>query len=62
MDADQLDGLKASLSRMNSDLTPASASGYGAPFMPTTPLTQTIDAVPGFRWARLPQFPASGQP
>jgi hypothetical protein len=37
MDAEQLERLKASLARMNSELAPASASGYGAPFMPTTP-------------------------
>jgi hypothetical protein len=37
MDAGQLERIKASLARMNSDLAPATASGYGAPFLPTTP-------------------------
>ena len=37
MNADQMERLRASISRMRSDLTPATASGYGAPFLPTTP-------------------------
>lgn len=36
MDAEQLERIKASLARMNSDLHPATSSGYGAPFMPST--------------------------
>jgi hypothetical protein len=38
MDAGQLQRLKSALNRMNGQLEPATPSGYGAPFLPTTPL------------------------
>lgn len=38
MDASQFERLKAALNRMNGQLAPATPSGYGAPFLPTTPL------------------------
>lgn len=38
MDTSQLERLQAALSRMSGQLAPATPSGYGAPFLPTTPL------------------------